>query len=73
MTRPLSTDERYARCLVRGHRYGSEMVWREYQGHRLELRVCAYCRVPEKPRLNATMGVMKGRSIYEALSSTRVV
>lgn len=51
MPKPLTTQERYARC--NGvHRYTGETVFRGFQGHTLELRVCSRCRVPESPKLH---------------------
>lgn len=56
-----ATDRRYARCLARGaHRYGSETIWRDFIGHRCELRVCRSCHVPETPKFrHLNMGVLR--------------
>jgi len=53
------TDRRFARCAGQ-HRYGKKLVTRDYMGHRVELRVCRSCHVPESPRLKtASVGARK--------------
>jgi len=53
------TDRRFARC-AGTHRYGVRTIIRDFRGHRVELRVCRACGVPESPRLKtASVGARK--------------
>lgn len=61
----MNTSQKFARCLAStGHRYGETRISRDYIGHRVWLRLCERCGVPERPKLhNPSVGRTRPRDV----------